>query len=108
MFDATTGRCTLMSAPRDLGAGHALLSESSIFDEAGYLSRAGEDAHTEPIGHYLETTWRLCLEPNDSFPGTLAAPSFATLVPSQPPAITWLVLRSAGWPIPGSREEIEQ
>ncbi len=97
-----------MSGPRDLASEHDLLSESGIFDEAGYLARAGEEARPDPIGHYLETGWRLGLEPNDSFPGSLLQPYFATLAASQPPAITWLVLRSAGWPMHCTREAIEQ
>jgi glycosyltransferase involved in cell wall biosynthesis len=92
---------------RDLAWGRVLLSESGIFDQLGYIARAGEETRGDPIGHYLETGWRFGLEPNDSFPGTFLLPYFAAIGAYGPPAITWLILRSAGWPMYTSRGEIE-
>lgn len=92
---------------RDVASERALLSESGIFDPLGYVARAGEETRSDPIGHYLETGWRFSLEPNDSFPGTFLLPYFAAMGAYGPPAITWLTLRSAGWPMYGTRGEIE-
>src|SRR5664279_6549503 len=64
----------------DVAWGRALLSESGIFDQLGYVARAGEETRSDPIGHYLETGWRFGLEPNDSFPGTFLLPYFACLL----------------------------
>jgi glycosyltransferase involved in cell wall biosynthesis len=85
-----------------------LLSTSGIFDREAYVAMAGEGARYDPIGHYLETGWRLGLEPNPSFPGSLLRPYFVTLGAHEPPAITWLTLRSAGWPLPDNREELDR
>jgi len=106
MIDTATSSHEPLISQRD-SSERALLSESHIFDEPGYVARAGEDARRDPIGHYLDIGWRLGLEPNESFPGTALLPYFAAMGASGPPAITWLVLRSAGWPMPGSRDEIE-
>ncbi len=85
---------------------HDLLSQSGLFDENYYLSQAGPEAAADPVGHYLLTGWRLGLEPNPSFPGTQLQPYFACAGFHQPPVITWLVQRSAGWPIPASWSEL--
>lgn len=92
---------------RDVAWGRALLFDSGIFDQLGYVVRAGEETRADPIGHYLDTGWRFGLEPNDSFPGTFLLPYFAAIGAYGPPAITWLILRSAGWPMYTSRGEIE-
>ena len=92
---------------RDLAHERALLANSEIFDAQDYIARAGEEARPDPIGHYLETGWQVGLEPRDSFPGNFLLPYFASMGEGGPPAITWLFLRTAGWPMPGSREEIE-
>lgn len=107
MVQTSTGSCALRSPQRDLASDRALLAESRIFEESGYVARVGEEARPDPILHYLEAGWRLGLEPNGSFPGSLLQPYFDALTTSQPPAITWLLLRSAGWPMPASREQIE-
>ena len=96
------------SAQSDLDLQRILLAESGIFDQLSYKSHAGDDASLDPIGHYLQVGWRHGLEPNDSFPGVLLLPYFATLGITEPPAITWLRLRSAGWPVYDSRAEIER
>ncbi len=108
MADTTIGGFTLTPAQGDMSSDRALLAESRIFDEPGYIARAGEEARPDPIAHYLETGWRIGLEPNGSFPGSVLQPYFGTLTGSQPPAITWLVLRSAGWPMPDTAEQLAQ
>src|SRR5664279_5692086 len=97
----------LLVTTRDLAHERALLANSEIFDAQDYIARAGEEARPDPIGHYLETGWQVGLEPRDSFPGNFLLPYFVSMGNCGPPAITWLFLRTAGWPMPGSREEIE-
>jgi glycosyltransferase involved in cell wall biosynthesis len=92
---------------RDLAWERSLLSESGIFDGLGYIACAGDGVRGDPIGHYLGVGWQFGLEPNDSFPGSLLQPYFASIGASGPPAVTWLCLRSAGWPMYTSRGEIE-
>ena len=94
-------------ATRDFAYERALLSNSGIFDAQSYIARAGQEARPDPVGHYLEVGWRQGLEPNDSFPGSILGPYFACLREVEPPAITWLLLRSAGWPVPGNLQEME-
>ncbi len=84
-----------------------LLLQSGLFDESYYLGQAGTEAGGDPAGHYLLSGWRMGLEPNPSFPGTQLQPYFASFGFHQPPAITWLVQRSAGWPIPASWSELQ-
>jgi glycosyltransferase involved in cell wall biosynthesis len=102
------GSSSARLSQRDLSVERELLSASGIFDKNAYVKVAGEEARQDPIGHYLETGWRLGLEPNPSFPGALLQPSFATLGTDEPAAITWFLLRSAGWSLPGTRDELEQ
>src|SRR5664279_3767872 len=94
-------------ATRDLAHERALLANSELFETQGYIARAGDEARHDPIGHYLEIGWQRGLEPRDSFPGAFLLPYFASMGECGPPAITWLVFRTAGWPMPGSCEEIE-
>lgn len=96
-----------ISIPRDLSFERELLATSGMFDVDSYVAAAGKDARQDPIGHYLETGWRLGLEPNPGFPGSFLQPYFGTLGANTPPIITWLTLRAAGWSIPDSREELE-
>src|SRR5258708_8241794 len=107
MADALMDIAASSSTQRDLTLERDLLAGSGLFDEGAYVSQAGEEARPDPIGHYLRKGWRLGLEPNLSFPGALLLPYFATLGVDEPPAITWLMLRSAGWPLPERREELE-
>jgi glycosyltransferase involved in cell wall biosynthesis len=95
------------SPQRDLTLERDLLAGSGLFDEGAYVSQAGEEARPDPIGHYLRKGWHLGLEPSLSFPGALLLPYFAALGVDEPPAITWLTLRSAGWPLPERWEEVQ-
>jgi len=83
-----------------------LLLASGLFDEQEYLSQAGPEAVRDPAGHYLETGWRFGLDPRFSFPGSLLRPYFSSIGKEEPPAITWIMLRSGGWDIPATWEEI--
>jgi len=85
----------------------ALLANSDIFDSAGYAAAAGLDATTDVAEHYLISGWRKGLEPNPQFEGTFLFPYFRSVALSQPPAITYLMLRSAGWPVYPTRARAE-
>jgi glycosyltransferase involved in cell wall biosynthesis len=106
MDEPSTGGAAFLP-PRDLSLERKLIANSGLFDEDEYLARASHEAQKDPLGHYLQVGWQLGLDPNASFPGTLLLPYFATMGIHEPPAITWLVLRSAGWPIPATWEEAE-
>jgi glycosyltransferase involved in cell wall biosynthesis len=77
-----------------------LIAQSGLFDKEAYIRQAGLEATQDPIGHYLLKGWCIGLEPNASFPGKLLQPYFSTAGFDGPPAITWLIQRSARWPIP--------
>lgn len=98
---------TSMLNQRDIAVEREILAASGIFDPHAYVAVAGQEARRDPIGHYLETGWRLGLEPNRSFPGSLLRPYFVTLGADEPPAITWLMLRAAGWTMPERWEDVE-
>jgi glycosyltransferase involved in cell wall biosynthesis len=107
MVETTTALKAKAMTLSDLALQRNLLAASRIFDESSYVDRAGDEARLDPIGHYLEIGWRQGLEPIRSFPGSFLLPYFATLGITESPAVTWLVLRSAGWPVYDSRAEIE-
>jgi glycosyltransferase involved in cell wall biosynthesis len=96
------------AAARDFAYQRALLTNSGIFDAESYIACAGEEARPDPVGHYLEQGWRLGLEPNSAFPGSFLQPYFASVKRVGPPAVVWLALRSAGWPMLGTREGVEE
>lgn len=85
---------------------HELLANSGLFDVAAYLKQVRLKCLPDPVAHYLRVGWRLGAEPNSCFPGSLLRPYFQTLAEDKAPAITWLMLRAAGWSLPGSREEL--
>src|SRR6185312_2622016 len=85
-----------------------LIAESGLFDEKTYARQAGLESTQDAIGHYLLKGWQTGLEPNPSFPGALLQPYFATAGFDGPPAITWLMQRAAGWPIPTSWNDIQR
>ena len=92
---------------RDLDLERGVLSNSGLFDETWYCQQAGLGALDDPVGHYLISGWQAGLEPNASFPGTFLLPYFASAGFDGPPAITWLILKSAGWPMHETQEKVE-
>ncbi|HEY3939049.1 MAG TPA: rhamnan synthesis F family protein, partial [Bryobacteraceae bacterium] len=108
MADALTHQRASWSTRRDLDLERSLISSSGLFDDEVYIEQAGEESRPDPIGHYVREGWRLGLEPNAFFPGERLRPYFASLGFDEPPAITWLTLRSAGWSLPASRGELER
>jgi glycosyltransferase involved in cell wall biosynthesis len=89
----------------DLELERGILSGGGLFDEAYYVAQSGAPA--DPIGHYLITGWKLGLEPNPSFPGRFLLPYFTAAGFRAAPAVTWLLLKSLGWPVYDSRESAE-
>ena len=85
-----------------------LLRSSGLFDKSAYRSVAPIDAQSDPVVHYVEEGWREGLEPNPTFPGSLLQPYFEMIGLHGPPAVTGLTLRSARWPLPGTRIALAQ
>lgn len=92
---------------RDLALERELLLGSRLFDESWYASQVGEEAGSDLAGHYLREGWLSDVGPNELFPGNLLRHCFASVGFHEPTAVTWTVLRSSGWPIPSSGEQLE-
>ena len=107
MIDKQATRDVPFKSNNDMTLERILLSDSGLFDASGYSSHAGDESRTDPLGHYILTGWKMGLEPNDSFAGSFSQPYFATLGVDEPPAISWLALRAAGWPVYANRASIE-
>jgi glycosyltransferase involved in cell wall biosynthesis len=84
-----------------------LLATSDIFDAEAYSAAAGLESSDGAAEHYLVTGWRNGIEPAPHFEGAFLLPYFRALGLSQPPAITYLMLRSAGWPVYPTRARAE-
>ena len=85
----------------------SLLADSDIFDAEAYSAAAGLESSAGAAEHYLIAGWRAGIEPGPHFEGNFLLPYFRTLGLSQPPAITYLMLRSAGWPVYPTRARAE-
>ena len=85
----------------------SLLADSDIFDAEAYSAAAGLESSASAAEHYLIAGWRAGIEPGPHFEGNFLLPYFRTLGLSQPPAITYLMLRSAGWPVYPTRARAE-
>ena len=74
-------------------------------------------AHTEPPlafaeasvprKHYLTKGWRRGLEPGPNFDGTFLYTYFQSAGFDGPPALTYIILKSSGWPTYPTRDEAE-
>jgi glycosyltransferase involved in cell wall biosynthesis len=84
-----------------------LLEQSDLFDRELYRNRAGLDMTSDSAEHYLLTGWQLGIEPSDSFEGGFLHPYFCSVGLDGPPAITFLTLRAAGWPVYPNRASVE-
>lgn len=92
----------------DLKLQRALIFESGLFNETLYVHQVGEECRNDPVGHYLSRGWRAGATPNPTFPGFFVLPLLGEIVPDQPPMITWLEWRSAGWVSPDNEEELKR
>src|SRR5215469_13018941 len=72
---------------------------SDILDAAFYRSAAGLDETEDPARHYLIHGTHMGLEPGPSFEGSFLAPYYKSIGFYGPPAITYVLLRSASWAV---------
>jgi hypothetical protein len=85
----------------------ALLEESGLFDAETYRSVAGIDGAIDPVQHYLREGWRAGLDPGSNFEGSFLHPYYRSAGFFDPPAITYISLRAAGWPVYATRAQAE-
>jgi glycosyltransferase involved in cell wall biosynthesis len=95
------------SVPEDREADGKLLKESGLLDADAYRAAAGIDAATNAAEHYLAAGWRQGLEPGPDFEGGFLYPYFCSAGFAGPPAMTYIKLRAAGWPVYATRAEAE-
>ena len=85
-----------------------LFCAASLLDEDAYAETLLLPHPGAALEHYLAAGWRVGLEPSTKFDGNFLNPYFRSVGYEGPPALTYLLLRSAGWPVFPTREEIEQ
>ena len=95
------------SVPEDREADGKLLEESGLFDADAYRAAAGIDAATNAAEHYLAVGWRQKIEPGPDFEGRFLDPYFRSAGFDGPPAMTYIRLRAAGWPVYATRAQAE-
>jgi len=84
-----------------------LLEESGLFDAETYRAAARIDGGTDALRHYLLEGWRAGIEPGPSFEGRFLYPYYRSAGFFDPPAITYVTLRAAGWPVYSTRAQAE-
>ena len=94
-------------APEDCVADGRLLDESGLFDAESYRAAAGIDGGINPTQHYLSEGWRAGLDPGPNFEGQFLYPYYRSIGFLDPPALTYITLRAAGWPVYATRAEAE-
>src|SRR6185295_4717779 len=85
-----------------------LLEESGLLDVTAYRAAAGLEAGANAAKHYLVDGWRASLEPNPGFEGRFLYPYYRSAGLEGPPAVTFLMLRAAGWPVYATRAQAEE
>src|SRR5262245_17091762 len=90
---------------RDIGC--RLLEESGLFDVTTYCAAAGLEAGADGARHYLLHGWRANLEPNPNFEGSFLYPYYRSAGLDGPPALTFLMLQAAGWPVYATRAQAQ-
>lgn len=78
---------------------YQILKASELFDLKTYRVSAGIGVKEDAIKHYLAKGWSAGLEPNTEFEGHWLYPFFQSAGFSDPPALTFLTLRAANWPV---------
>jgi glycosyltransferase involved in cell wall biosynthesis len=91
----------------DAGLAQDLLEANSFFDAATYVTALGLDDSGAALRHYLTKGWQLGLEPNPNFEGSFLYPYFHSIGLDGPPALTYAVLRLAGWPVLAKQAEAQ-
>ncbi len=84
-----------------------LLAASNLLDVPWYRRAAALSADADPAEHYVTAGWKEGLEPGPAFDGTFLDPYYRSVGFSGPPAIAYLLLRDAGWPVYATRAEAE-
>ena len=95
------------SVPEDREADGKLLEESGLFDADAYRAAAGIDAATNAAEHYLAVGWRQKIDPGPDFEGRFLEPYFRSAGFDGPPAMTYIRLRAAGWPVYATHAQAE-
>jgi glycosyltransferase involved in cell wall biosynthesis len=92
----------------DAAADGQILEASGLFDLNTYRAAARIGVHEDAIKHYLCEGWSACLEPNTEFEGRWLYPFFQSVGLNDPPALTYLTLRAANWPVFENRAAAER
>src|ERR1039458_192318 len=79
--------------------GYQILEASGLFDLDTYRAAAGIGVQEDVITHYLYKGQFSGLEPNLTFEGRWLYPYFQSAGFNDPPALTYLTLRAANWPV---------
>jgi len=87
---------------------YQILDASGLFDLDTYRVVAGIGVQEDPIKHYLCKGWSAGLEPNAAFKGRWLYPFFQSAGFNDPPALTYLTLRAANWPVFENRAAAER
>src|SRR5436305_13401447 len=82
-----------------------LLEESGLFHAETYRAGAGIDGGTNPAEHYLREGWPAGLEPGPDFEGGFLYPYYRSVGFFDPPPLTYITLRAAGWPVYATRAQ---
>ena len=85
-----------------------LLELSELLDADCYRLMAGIDSGVSAAEHYLRLGWQSGLNPGPNFDGAFLYPYYSSAGFSEPPALTYLTLRAAGWPVYATRAEAER
>lgn len=80
-------------------AGRRTLEESGIFDERAYRAASRLSANADPIADYLDHGWQAGIEPNPALECGWLYPYYASAGLTDPPALTYLALKAAGYPV---------
>lgn len=92
---------------QDRDADCSLLEASGLLDVAAYSAAAGLEPGANAARHYLLHGWRANLEPNAGFEGAFLYPYYRSAGLDGPPALTFLMLRTAGCPVYATRAQAQ-
>src|SRR5689334_2381200 len=91
----------------ELLAACRLLEASGLLNRRAYRAAAGLRRGDSASEHYLTKGWRRGLEPGPNFDGTFLYTYFQSAGFDGPPALTYIILKSSGWPTYPTRDEAE-
>ncbi|HYU77536.1 MAG TPA: rhamnan synthesis F family protein [Vicinamibacterales bacterium] len=105
MLEITTARS--YHSAEDCEIDSRLLEASGLLDVTSYAAAAGLETPDSAAKHYLLHGWRANLEPNPEFDGRFLYPYYRSVGLDGPPALTFLLLRAAGWPVYATRVQAQ-